>query len=258
VALMRGLKDHAERIGQTKARLGADHRRHHGLLRRDALGLHPRAGIRRPDQGQAGDAGSLASSRTRCAMPSTTGSPPRLPRRSSCLISWSSGPTSACAAAPRRTCSARPPCASCACPASWPIVPPPPRRARNSSSSRAIRPAARPSRRATGNTGRAADARQDPQRRQRHQGQADRQPAIGRPAAGARLRLGQPLQGRRSALRQGHHHDRRGCRRRAYRLAADHLLLPPDAEADRGRASLPRHPAALSPQPRRQVRLCAR
>ena len=32
---------------------------------------------------------------------------------------------------------------------------------------------------------------------------------------------------------QGDHHDRRRCRRRAYRVAADHLLLPADAEADR-------------------------
>ena len=38
-----------------------------------------------------------------------------------------------------------------------------------------------------------------------------------------------------SALREGHHHDRRRRRRRAHRLAADHLLLPADAEADRRR-----------------------
>ena len=49
-----------------------------------------------------------------------------------------------------------------------------------------------------------------------------------------------------SALREGHHHDRRRRRRRAHRLAADHVLLPPDAEADRRRPSLSRGAAALS------------
>ena len=36
-----------------------------------------------------------------------------------------------------------------------------------------------------------------------------------------------------AALRAGHHHDRRRCRRRAYRLAADDVLFPRDAEAGR-------------------------
>ena len=38
---------------------------------------------------------------------------------------------------------------------------------------------------------------------------------------------------RRSALLPHHHHDRRRRRRRAYRLAPDHVLLPADAAADR-------------------------
>ena len=75
-------------------------------------------------------------------------------------------------------------------------------------------------------------------------------------ALGAGSAVAIPL--RRSALRQDHHHDRRRRRRRPYRLAADHLLLPPDAEADRGRPSLPRRAAALSADAGRQVALRAR
>ena len=71
-------------------------------------------------------------------------------------------------------------------------------------------------------------------------------------ALGVGLGIALPL--RRSALRQDHHHDRRRRRRRPYRLAADHLLLPADAEADRGRPSLSRRSAALSPDPRRASR----
>ena len=58
----------------------------------------------------------------------------------------------------------------------------------------------------------------------------------------------------RSALRARHHHDRRRCRRRPYRLAAADLLLSRDAQADRKRPSVPGHAAALSPQPWRQDR----
>ena len=71
-------------------------------------------------------------------------------------------------------------------------------------------------------------------------------------SAGAALPLG------RSPLRQDHHHDRRGRRRRAYRLAAHHLLLPADAEADRGRPSLSRRSAALPPDAGRALALRAR
>jgi topoisomerase-4 subunit B len=60
-----------------------------------------------------------------------------------------------------------------------------------------------------------------------------------------------------SALREGHHHDRRRRRRRAYCVAAHHLLLPPDAEADRRRPSLSRGAAAVPAQPRRKNRLRA-
>ena len=57
---------------------------------------------------------------------------------------------------------------------------------------------------------------------------------------------------RRSALRPGDHHDRRRCRRRPHRLAADHFLLPGDAAADQRRPSLPGRAAALPLQPGRQ------
>ena len=81
------------------------------------------------------------------------------------------------------------------------------------------------------------------------QGQADRQRAARRSDAGDRLRHRRALPRRGSALLPHHHHDRRRRRRRAYRFAADHLLLPADAAADRrgpplsrGAAALPAHP----------------
>ena len=88
--------------------------------------------------------------------------------------------------------------------------------------------------------GGAAAARQDPQRRLRRQGQAGAERPARRSDPGARLRHRRALSREGSALREGHHHDRRRRRRRAHRLAADHLLLPPDAEADRGRPALSR------------------
>ena len=66
------------------------------------------------------------------------------------------------------------------------------------------------------------------------------EPADRRPDPGARLRHPRPLPRRRPALRQDHPDDRRRRRRRPHRLAADDLLLPGDAQADRRRAPLPR------------------
>ena len=88
-------------------------------------------------------------------------------------------------------------------------------------------------------------ARQDPQRRLGRQGQAAPEPAALRPRPGARLRHGLALPRRRPALREGRHHDRRRRRRRPHRLAPDHLLLPPDAAAHRRGPPLPRGAAAL-------------
>jgi hypothetical protein len=76
-----------------------------------------------------------------------------------------------------------------------------------------------------------------------------------RPLPGARRGHGHEVQHRRPALRQGHHHDRRRRRRRAYRLAADDVLLHPDAAPDRQGAPLPRLPAALPADPGRDARL---
>ncbi len=73
-----------------------------------------------------------------------------------------------------------------------------------------------------------------------------------------RLRHRRALSRGRPALLARHHHDRRRRRRRAYRVAADHVLLPADAAADRRRAPLSRRAAAVPPEPRRQDVLRAR
>ncbi len=73
-----------------------------------------------------------------------------------------------------------------------------------------------------------------------------------RSGAGGRLRHRASLPRGGSALLPHHHHDRRRRRRRAYRLAPDHLLLPADAAIDRRRAPLSRGAAALPPDPWQQ------
>ena len=97
--------------------------------------------------------------------------------------------------------------------------------------------------------GGVAAARQDPQRRHRNQREAPWQPGNQRPDPGTRLRHGFAVRCRQAALRARHHHDRCGRGRRAYRLAADHLLLPRDGGADRSGTALPRRAAALPPDP---------
>ena len=98
-------------------------------------------------------------------------------------------------------------------------------------------------------------ARQDPQRGQRDLGQAARQQGARRSRDRARLRHRQGLPRGRAALRQGRHHDRCRRRRRPYRRAADDLLLPRDAAADRGRPPLPRAAALVPHRRRRRDRL---
>ena len=105
--------------------------------------------------------------------------------------------------------------------------------------------------------GRAAAQGQDPQRRLSRARQARAKPAAFRSHAGARRQRRRPLPILRPPLRQNHHHDRRGCRRRSYRLAPHHLLLPADAEADRGRPPLSRRSAALPLDARRALPLRA-
>ena len=68
-------------------------------------------------------------------------------------------------------------------------------------------------------------ARQDPECGQRHRRQAAGEQGAGGSGRCARLRPRQNVSGRHSALRQGHHHDRRGRRRRPHRGAAHDLLL---------------------------------
>ena len=95
-------------------------------------------------------------------------------------------------------------------------------------------------------SGGAAAARQDPQRRARalrsHAGlRADRQPGDG----ARHLDRQRRIQHRQAALPQDHHHDRRRRRRRPYPNAAADVLLPPDARAGRSRPRLYRPAAAL-------------
>ena len=128
----------------------ADDGRCDGQLRRADLHLHSRARVPGSEQGPPSDRGSRRVwSRAPCATPSTIGWRPRQARRRSCSTGRSSARRSESGAVWRRTSRARPRCGSCACPASLPIARIPPRKALNSSSSRAIRRAARPSRRAT-------------------------------------------------------------------------------------------------------------
>src|SRR5262249_60630527 len=67
-----------------------------------------------------------------------------------------------------------------------------------------------------------------------------------------RLRDRRALSRRGPTLREGDRDDGRRRRRRPYRLAVDHLLLPADAEAERQRPPLPRRAAALPLEPRGQ------
>ena len=93
------------------------------------------------------------------------------------------------------------------------------------------------------------------QRRQRLLAEAVAEPAVVRPAAGARRGHGQQIPRRGRALRAHHHHDRRRRGRRPHRLAADHLLLPGDAAADREPAPVSGAAAFVQADPRRQVGL---
>ena len=149
----------------------ADHRRRRdGHGGRDAVGVHPRAGVPGPDQGQARHAGSDPHRRERpCATPSTTGSPTARSRRRK-LLDWAIDQAEERLKRKREkeigrqsaTRKLRLPgkLADCIDPARQP--------APRSSSSRATAPAARPRARATARRQAILPlARQDPQRRQR-------------------------------------------------------------------------------------------
>ena len=84
------------RTGRQQARCRSHNRRRDDLGGSHAVGLRARTGIRRSDQGQAGDHGSPAHRRNpRCATHSTTGSPRRRRRPTPSSTGSSTAPTSA-------------------------------------------------------------------------------------------------------------------------------------------------------------------
>ena len=127
------------------------------------------------------------------------------------------------------------------------------RRRPSCSSSRAIRPAVRPSRAATASSRRSCRCGQDPQRREgphRQDARPRGNPArSSRPWAAASARRVRPVQ---VPLRQDHHHDRRRRGRQPHPHAAADVLLPAHAAADRGGQDL-RRPAAAVPADQEQA-----
>ena len=258
--MLRGLKDHAERAGQGK-RAGSDHlRRRDGRRRRacSPCSCASRNSRARPRTASPPPRRRRSSNR-RSRIRSITGSPAIRCRPTSCSNSSSSAPRSACAAAQEKEISRKSAVKKLRLPG----------KLADCTNTRAgrlrtlhrrgrLRRRQRQAGARPRDPGDPAAARQDPQRRLRRQGQADRQPAARRPDAGARLRHRRALSRGRSALLARHHHDRRRRRRRAHRFAADHLLLPADAAADRRGPPLSRRAAALPAEPRRQDVLRAR
>ncbi len=148
-ALLRGLKDHAARIGQEKRASSRNQRRHYDRRRLHAVGVRARAGIPGPDQGpschrrgstdrRAGDQGPLRSLARR--QPAAGEQAARFRRRAR---RGTPPPTRR-----KRTSRARPRFANCACPASLQTAPRPPRKVRRFSSSKATAPVAPQNRRA--------------------------------------------------------------------------------------------------------------
>ena len=256
VALLRGLRDHAERIGQSKrmAQVTSD-----DVMATCAAMLS--VFIREPEfQGQTKDklatleAARIVENAVRDAFDHWLAAAPQQALQPARLVGR---PGRGAPAPPAREGGLAQDRDAQAAPARQARrlhrmrAPPAP----NSSSSRAIRPAARPSRRATarrqailplrGKILNVANATRD---------KLNAEPAACRPDPGAGLRHRQPVPRGRPALREGHRHDRRRCRRRPYRLAAGHLLLAPDAALDREGPSLPGRAAALPAPAGRQDR----
>ena len=138
------------RARRQQARRQHHRRRRAGHGGRHALGVHPRARVPGPDQGQARHPGSHPHRRGRRARrlrPLAGRQPPAGDQAA--RLGRSTRPRSGSSASARRRSAGRRPRASCGCPASSPTAASTPRSAPRSSSSRATRPAARPSRRAT-------------------------------------------------------------------------------------------------------------
>ena len=120
------------------------------------------------------------------------------------------------------------------------------RRSARSTSSRATRPAAPPSRAATGSSRRSCRcAARSSTSRGRGSTRSCRNEEIRAIITAIGTRHQRRLQARGRALPQDHHHDRRRRGRRAHPHAAAHVLLPADAGADRGGLRLHRPAAAL-------------
>ena len=122
-ALTKALRAHGERASNRKT--APDHRRRcDGGRLRGAVGLHPRAGIPGPDQGQAFQPRRPAAGGKRGARPfrPLAGGKPRRGRPAA-GIRHRSGRETGSRSARKKKSPARPPPASCACPASWPIAP---------------------------------------------------------------------------------------------------------------------------------------
>ena len=121
-ALSKGLRDFGERVGN-QPRRQHHRRRRAGHRRRHALGVHPRAGVPGPDQGQARHPGSHPHRRergARCLRPLAGGQPPAGQQAARLGHRPGRGPPQAQAREGDRP--ADPPRASCACPASSPTA----------------------------------------------------------------------------------------------------------------------------------------
>ena len=217
------------RTGKEPPRRACDARGRRRRRRRADLGVHRRAPVRGPDQGPAVDRGGGAAGRgcgARSLRHLARAGHPR--RRRDPRLRGAARPRSGCAAAPKRTPSARPRRRSCGCPASWSTATVAAREGTElflvegdsaGGSAKMARERATqallPLRGKILNVLGAASAKMG--------GNAE----IGDLCLALGVGMGIAVRAGRPALRQGHHHDRRRRRRRPHRGAADDVLLHP-------------------------------